>query len=372
MDFSLDDDQRSLQEAVRRYCDHAHPLPGRGDQGTPERQHERWGELAALGLPGLMVDPALGGSGLGAIEAALVAEELGRALAASPWIESAVLCGRLVAALATPAQRERWLRPMAEGRLRAALAWHEPGARGPQHTMLRATRVAGGWSLRGRKTAVLHGDAAQLLLVLARVDGATDEGCELALFALAPDAAGVQLVPGRTLDGHTDATLLLDDVRVADEDRLAGAVAAALDEAFDATQSALCAESVGALDMLLGLTLEQLRTRRQFGQPLAGFQALQHRVADLFIAVEQSRSMAALAAMAVQEAPADERARLVSAAKVFVDEAGRGVGEWAIQLHGAMGMSDECRVAHYVRRLMVASQRLGTTLQHLQRYGRAG
>jgi alkylation response protein AidB-like acyl-CoA dehydrogenase len=370
VDFSLDDDQRALQDAVRRYGDLAYPLHERTRRAAPEQERRRWSELAELGLTGLCIEPALGGSGLGAVEIALVAQELGRVLAASAWIESAVMCGRLIDTLGTPAQRERWLRPMAEGRLRAALAWHETGTRDAPHTALRATRVGRGWSLTGNKTAVLHGEIADLLLVLARVGGVPGERRGLALFVFERADAGMTLVPATTLDGHGAATLVLDGACVADERRLDGEVATALDEAFDATQAALCAESIGALDMLLALTLEQLRTRRQFGKPLAAFQALQHQVADLFIRIEQARSMAALAAMAVQEAAPDERARLVSAAKVITDEAGRFVGEWAIQLHGAMGMTEECQVAHYVRRLLVVGQRLGTTLQHLQRYGR--
>ncbi len=374
MDFSLSHEQQALQEAVRRFCDTSCPLPERGSHGSPEQQARRWQALTEMGLPGLLVPEALGGSGCGAIETSLVAEELGRALLASPWIESAVLCGQLLTRVAEPRQLETWLRPLGTGQLRAALAWHEAGTRHWRQTALRAVRDGSddsSWSLTGSKTTVLHGDTSDLLLVLARISGEPGEREGLGIFVLGSDHPGLRITPTATLDGHGAATVVLDGVCVADAQRLGHEVADALDAAFDATQAALCAESVGALDMLLDMTLEQLRTRQQFGRPLAAFQVLQHRVADLFIELEQTRSMAAVAAMAVQEAEATERARLVSAAKVVTDEAGRHVGEWAIQLHGAMGMTDECRVAHYVRRLLVASQRLGTTLQHLQRYASA-
>lgn len=367
MDFSLDDDQIALQDAVRRYCDQAMPPQQRGRPHDAPAGKARWQGLAGLGLTGLILAEDVAGSARTAVETMLVAEELGRAQCASPFIESAILCGGLIDALATPAQRARWLAPLAEGRSLIVLAV------GGQDTCgaapVSALARAGGWRLQGHGTQVMHADLADLLLVVAHQAGTPEPG----LFMVSTRQAGVTLRHRATLDGHAMATVEFDTVDVADDDRIAGLgrVDAALARALDAARAALCAECVGIMAVLLEQCIEQLRTRRQFGRPLAEFQALQHRLADLFIAVEQARSMSALAAMAVDGSAPTERARLVSAARVTTDEAARFVGEWSVQLHGAMGMTEEGPVAQGVRRLIVAGSRHGTTGEHLRRYGAA-
>ncbi len=366
MDFSLDDDQIALQDAVRRYCDQALPLQQRGERLDAVAQAARWRALAELGLTGLGLAEDVGGSARTPVEAMLVAEELGRGLAASAFVESAVLCGTLIEALATPAQRSRWLAPLAEGRSLIVLALDEPAAHERAGAGATALAADGGWRLDGCKTQVMHADIADLMLVLARSADAPAP----ALFVVPTRQPGVTLHPGATLDGHAVARVEFNALFVPEADRLGapGRVGAALEASLDAARAALCAECAGGLSVLLELCIEQLRTRRQFGRPLAEFQALQHRLAELFIAVEQVRSMSALAAMAVHESAPAERARLVSAARVTTDDAARLVGEWAVQLHGAMGMTEECRVAHYVRRLLVAGARYGSTGTHLRRY----
>ncbi|UZG45217.1 acyl-CoA dehydrogenase family protein [Caldimonas thermodepolymerans] len=370
MDFSLDEEQVALQDAVRRYCDQALPLHRRGAPATPAEQAARWRGLAELGVIGWGFGEDVGGSGGTAVETWLVAEELGRALDASRYIESAVLCGRLLDTLGDARQRQRWLPPLAEGRSLVVLALQEGQAGTPAQVAMRAMQAADGWRLDGIKTHVMHAPAADVFLVAARTSGAPGGLDGLSLFAVPAQQAGLSLEAGATLDGQQAATLRFDAVSVPDACRIgaAGQAGAALEAALDAARAALCAESAGALSMLLEMCIQQLKDRRQFGRPLADFQALQHRLADLYVAVEQVRAMSALAAMAVHESRAGERARLVSAARVTTDEAARFVGEWAVQLHGAMGMTEECLVAHYVRRLLVASARYGTTGQHLQRY----
>lgn len=371
MDFSLNDDHLALRDAVRRFCDAEYPAPERGNAEAPEQAARRHAGFAELGLLGLGFDPELGGSGLGAVEAMLVAQELGRAFAPGAWLPNAVLAGPLLAELGTPAQCEAWLPAIAAGTLQVALACHEADARHDLADVQTAARREGSaWRLDGRKALVLGGDAAALLLVVARTRGERRDRDGLTLFALDASMPGVALRPVTLLDNRRAANVTLDAVRVG-ADRVIGpvdGVLPALERALDRAEAALCAESAGALDALLAMTVEHLRTRRQFGAPLAKFQALQHRVADLQIALEQLRSMACVAALAAGSDDAAERRRLVSAAKTLVAQLGRRCAFDAIQLHGAMGMTDECRVGHGAKRLIVNGQLFGDAASHLQRF----
>lgn len=371
MDFSLNDDHLALRDAVRRFCDAEYPAHERGNAEAGPQAAQRHAGFAELGLLGLCLDPELGGSGLGAVESMLVAQELGRALAPGAWLSNAVLAGPLLASLGTPAQCQAWLPALAAGTLQAALACHEADARyALSDVQTTARREGAQWRLDGRKTLVLGGDAATLLLVVARTRGERNDADGLTLFAVDRSTPGVATQPFALLDERRAAHLVLDGVRVG-ADRVVGPVDGALphlDKAIDRAEAALCAESAGALDSLLAMTTEHLRTRRQFGAPLAKFQALQHRVADLQIALEQLRSMACAAALGVDAPDDDDRRRLVSAAKVLAAQLGRRCAFDVIQLHGAMGMTDECRVGHGAKRLIANGQLFGDAALHLQRF----
>jgi alkylation response protein AidB-like acyl-CoA dehydrogenase len=370
MDFALTDDDLALRDAVQRFCDGEYPAHERGAPETAAQAASRRAGMAELGLLGLTLDPALGGSGLGSVETMLVAEQFGRALATGPWLPGAVMAGALLAEAGDPAQRDRWLPPMARGECSLALACQEAGTRyALAEVRTRAVRDAEGWQLDGRKALVLGGDGADLLLVVARTDGAPAEPAGLSLFALDADAAGLCRHGYDTLDGRRAATLELRGVRAAEE-RLVGPLGGALplvERAVERAEAALCAEAAGALDALLQLTAEHLRTRRQFGAPLAKFQALQHRVADMAIALEQLKSMACAAALALQADDAAERRRLLSAAKLLSSQLGRRAAFDAVQLHGAMGMTEECAAARYAKRLIGIGQWFGDAGFHLRR-----
>jgi pimeloyl-CoA dehydrogenase len=208
--------------------------------------------------------------------------------------------------------------------------------------------------------------------VVARTAGAADERDGLSVFVVDAHAPGVNVQGFDTLDNRRAAHVTFQNVRVSLDHALGqpGQAADAVEAALDAGTAALCAEAVGVADGLLTQTVEHLRTRQQFGSPLAKFQVLQHRVADIAIALEQLKSMACVAAMAVQRADPMVRGRLVSSAKVLASQKGREIGLAAIQLHGAMGMTDECRVGHYAKRLLVIGQTLGDAAWHLQRVSR--
>ena len=370
MDFSLNDDHLALRDATQRFCEGEYPLEQRGKVQSSSEFKQRRVAMAKIGLFGLIFSADVGGSEQGAIEVMLVAQELGRTLGDSAFIASTVMSGALINRLGSTEQRQRWLPGLASGTRQAALAVYEAGARYEwQHTETQATISNGDWLLRGRKTLVLHGDSADLLLVVARTAGAKVERNGLSVFVVDADAPGVTVQGFDTLDNRRAAHVTFENVHVAVDCILGqpGQAADAVEAALDAATAALCAEAVGTADALLTHTVEHLRTRKQFGSPLAKFQVLQHRIADIAIALEQLKSMACVAAMAVQTGDPMVRARLVSSAKVLASQKGREIGLAAIQLHGAMGMTDECRVGHYAKRLLVIGQTLGDAAWHLQR-----
>ena len=326
--------------------------------------------MADLGLLGLPFDAELGGSGQGPVELMLVAQEFGRVLGGGAWLSSVVLAGQLIEQAGTPAQCGQWLPKVAAGELQIGLALSEADARYDlADVQTRADRRHDDYVLNGRKTLVLHGDTAGLLLVVARTAGDRKDRDGLTIFALDAATPGLTVKGFDTLDGRRAAHVTLNDVRI-DADRIVGPVGGAyalIEQAVERASAALCAEAAGAIEALIDLTAEHLKTRKQFGAPLAKFQVLQHRVADMLIALEQAKSMACAAAMALEAAPA-ERRRIVSAAKALVGQLGRQVGMTAIQLHGAMGMTDECRAGHYAKRLMVIDKLFGDAQHHLRRF----
>lgn len=371
MDFSFNDDHIALRDAVQRFCDGEYPAPHRGNPEDDHTAARRWAGLAELGLLGLPFDPELGGSGLGTVEQMLVAQQLGRVLGGGAWLASVVMAGQLVAEAGTPQQCMQWLPPLARGELQMALACGESHAR-YDHTRVRtrARRDGDTLVLDGSKTLVLHGDRADVLLVLARTSAGDGQRDGLTLVAVDVGTPGLQVRGHDTLDGRRAATIELHDVRVPLE-RVVGAVGDAarwVDATVQRANAMLVADTAGAMEALLDLTVEHLRTRRQFGSPLSRFQVLQHRVADMAIALEQTRSMACAAAMALESDHPGQRQRMVSAAKAFVAPVARRMAFDAIQMHGAMGMTDECRAGHYAKRLIVAGQLFGDASHHVRQF----
>jgi alkylation response protein AidB-like acyl-CoA dehydrogenase len=363
MDFTLTDDHLALRDAVRRFCDGEYAAHERGVPEDATRAAQRHAGMADLGLLGLELPATHGGSELGTVEAMLVATELGRALAGAGWLAGAGLAAPLIAAAGSAAQQDRWLGAIASGTLRAALACEEPQSRWNLADLrCRARRDGDGWRLDGAKHGVLDGDAAGLLLVLA----AAAEGPTL--FAVAGDAAGLQRQPHRLLDGRGAAHLALAGVPAEPVGPL-GSGAAFVQLALDRANAMLVAECAGAAEALLDLTLEHLRTRRQFGAPLAKFQALQHRIADQAIALEQLKSMACVAALALESDDTAARTRGVAAAKTLAAQLGRRAALDAIQLHGAMGMTEECAAARYAKRLITNGALFGDATHHRRRFG---
>jgi alkylation response protein AidB-like acyl-CoA dehydrogenase len=370
MDFSINEDQLALRDAVKRFCTDEYPTVQRGNVSSAQATKQRRVAMAELGLLGLPFSTDVGGSELGAIEIMLVSQELGEALGDGAFVTSTVMAGHLMHQLGSISQQQRWLPAMSRGELLMSVAVYESTARYEwQHCATHVTSSDSGWILNGHKTLVMEGDSADMLLVVARTEGGIADRAGLSVFAVDIAESGVVVQGFDTLDNRRAAHVTFNNVQL-DEDRLLGEIgkaAEAVEAALDAATAALCAEAVGAVDALLAHTAAHLRTRKQFGSPLAKFQVLQHRVADIAISLEHLKSMACAAAMAVQAGDPAQRRRLVSAAKVLASQKGREIGMTTIQLHGAMGMTDECRVGHYVKRLMVIGQTLGDAAWHLQR-----
>ena len=370
MDFSFTDEQQMLLDSTRRLlADEYSAEQRRQIISSPEGcSRSLWKQFSELGLLGLNIPAENGGLDAGAISTLLVCLAMGEALITEPYLSSAVLATRAIAKLGSPAQRSEWLPRLSSGALIAVLA-HDQTHRAPAPAMLddtRAVRAGDCWRLNGRKAVVYHAPLADLLLISARVDEASGAGT--GLFAVPREASGLKLEAFTTVDGQQAADVVLDDVEVADHARLGADVSSTLLSVLDYGTAALCAEAIGALDKLLSMTLAYCRTRVQFGQPIGRFQALQHRMAEMLMHLEQARSMAYLAASWSESEEEPRRAAALSAAKVVIGHAARFVGQQAIQLHGGMGMTDELMVGHYFKRLLAFEVRFGGTEWHLRAY----
>ncbi|WP_202844079.1 acyl-CoA dehydrogenase family protein [Luteimonas saliphila] len=363
MDFAFTEEQQMLQDSIRRYLESGYGLEHRarivaGDEGWSPRT---WAELAELGLLALDIDEDDGGIGAGPVGTMLVSQATGAGLLVEPFHSSAVLATRVVSLLAQGERRAQLLDALASGEAIAVLA-HEEGDGWDAPLETTAVSEGDGWRLRGRKACVYHAPMARWLLVTARcADG-------VGVFAVECGADGVDLRAVRTLDGQRAADIALDVLLPTDARLGAGDAAAALGQALDRGIAALCADALGVLDRILVATVRYARERVQFGSPIGRFQALQHRMADMYMQVEQARSMTYLATSACLQDDPDARRAAISAAKVIVSQAARRVGQEAVQLHGGMGMTDELDVSHCFRRLLAFELRMGTIDEHLRRY----
>lgn len=377
MDFRLTDEQQLLGDTVQRFVSQRYGFEARRAilRSPMGWSREVWGSLAEMGLLALQVPEAHGGLGAGSIETMLTMNAFGRGLLVEPYLPSAVLATALVRELGSAAQQQALFPSLADGQRIAAPAHGEEGARYDlARVATAARRTEGGFLLRGRKAVVLGAEAADLLLVSARTSGAVADEAGISLFLVARDAPGVRLVPYPTIDGQRGADVVLSDVRVAAGDLLGpeGGAFPGLEKAWDVGIAALCAEAVGALQAAFDATVEYAKTRKQFAVPIGKFQALQHRMADMLIHLEQARSMSYLAAVRCLDPDRAVRRRGISAAKVVIGQACRFVGQQAVQIHGGMGMTEELALSHHFKRLAAIELSLGDTEHHLEQFARHG
>ena len=360
MDFDFTDDQEQLRDAVRRWVDKGFSFDRRhAIAKAGGKTRELLGELTDLGLLGLQVDDAHGGLGFGAVEAMVVMEELGRGLVNAPYAQAALLAPSLLAH-APEALQAAWLPRIVSGEALVVLAQQERGARYRLgHVTTRARQTAQGWVLDGAKSLVPAGDEADAFIVPARHAGADDATAGIGLFLVERSAATVRGYP--TQDGARAAELTLAGAKA---ELIAAEGFEALELAADIGLAAACAEAVGLMDRLVGLTVEYMNQRKQFGVTIASFQALRHRIADVKMQLELGRSMSYFASLKLGE-PAPQRRRALSQAKVQLGNSMRFVGQQCVQLHGGIGVTDEYAGSHYFKRLTMLETAFGDTQHHL-------
>jgi pimeloyl-CoA dehydrogenase small subunit len=370
MDFDLNEEQRLLQESLGKLLKDRYGFEQRKAyaQGAGGWSRELWAAYAELGLLGLPFAEQYGGFGGGPVETMIVMEEFGRALPLEPYFATVILGGAFLRHAASDAQRSALLPKVAAGELTLGFAHSERHARYDLADVSTTARRDGeGWVLDGTKSVVLHGDSADRLIVSARTGGGQRERDGVTLFLVDPKTAGVSRRGYPTQDGLRAAEVTLAKCRVP-ADAVLGAPGAALpviERVVDEAIAALCAEAVGAMAVLHELTVEYLKTRKQFGVTIGSFQVLQHRAADMLVALEQARSMAFFATMMAGETNPAERRKAISAAKVQIGRSAKLVGQQAIQLHGGIGMTMEYKAGHYFKRLTMIDTLFGTADHHL-------
>lgn len=377
MEFELSEEQRLLEASLRRLLADRYGFDRRKAHArTPEGwSREIWRAFAELGVLALPFAEEEGGLGGGAVETMLVAQALGEALVLEPWLATVVLGGGFLRHGASADLRAAIVPRLAAGEVLLAFAHSERGATAdPVDVATTARREDGGWRLNGRKTLVLHGDVADHLVVTARVAGAPGEERGLAAFLVPATASGLARRTLRTNDGRRAAEIELDDVAVADDCVLgeAGEAFPLIERVVQEAIAALAAEAVGVMTLAHRLTIDYLKTRRQFGRPIGSFQVLQHRATDMLIAIEEARSMAIWAAMSLDEPDAAERRRALSAVKALIGRRGRFVAETAVQLHGGIGLTMDYAVGHCMARLLAIDALFGNAAHHLARLADGG
>jgi alkylation response protein AidB-like acyl-CoA dehydrogenase len=373
MNFNLNDEQRQLDDLLRRFVSKDYGFEQRNAILRSEAGWSRgvWQALADLGVLALNVPEDHGGLDAGPVETMIVMQALGRGLVLEPVAASAVVATHALRAIATPEQQAELLPALAAGERVLVLAHDESAAEGETGRVATTARRDGdGWVLDGHKPVVLHAPAADELLVSARTAGRAGQADGVSLFRVPVGAAGLTLRSLPTLDGQRAADVQLQGVRLPAASLVGaeGTASEGLALAQDRGLAALLADTLGAMESVFEATVEYLKTRQQFGQPIGRFQALQHRAADMVLHLEQSRSMVVLATLRGTQGPAAERARILSAAKVTLGQAARFIGQNAVQLHGGMGMTDELALSHGFKRLVAFELRGGQTDEHLARF----
>jgi len=375
MDFSLSDEQVLLRDSVQRFIQNDYGFDIRQKILDSEEGFSRqvWQSFADLGWLALPFGEADGGIGGGAVDLMVLLEAFGKGLVVEPYLSTVLLAGRCLEWGGSALHKETLLAELIEGRCFGALAFVEPQARfNLNDVTTTATQNGDGYELNGFKGVVLGGPTADFLVVPARTSGAQRDEHGISLFVVSTDAAGVERRNYATVDGGRAAEFTFAGVKLADSallgDKDQGL--ALLERVIDHAIMAIGAEAVGAMEVSYKLTVEYCKTREQFGQPIGKFQVLQHRMVDMFMEHEQSKSLLYMAAMRLDEGYDQAARKAVSALKVQIGKSGRFVGENAIQLHGGMGMTEEMSIGHYFKRLTIIDTLFGSADYHLRKYAR--
>jgi len=375
MDFSFSDEQTLLQDSVSRFIQNDYGFEARQKivKQEPGFSSEHWRTFAELGWLGVPFAEDDGGFGGGAVESMIMMEQFGKGLVVEPFLPTVVLAGGAIAIGGSAEQKAAHLPGIIDGSTQGALAFAEPQGR---YNLADLTTTAkqqrDGWVIDGYKAVVLNGPAADLLVISARTGGDQRDADGVSLFLVPADADGIERRDYPTVDALQASEITFKGVQVG-ADALLGAAGEGLpilEEVLDRGILAVGAEAVGAMEVAYRATVEYCKQREQFGQPIGQFQVLQHRMVDMFMEHEQSKSLMVMAAMRLDEGYGDAAKKAVSALKVQVGKSGRFVGQQAVQLHGGMGMTDELAVGHYFKRLTTIDTLFGNVDFHLKRFGR--
>ncbi|MGR3593202.1 MAG: acyl-CoA dehydrogenase family protein [Limimaricola soesokkakensis] len=370
MNFQLTEERQMLQDGLRRYLGDAVTPAALAAAEATGSSPDIWTGLSEMGVAGALFTEDQGGFGGMGFDLMTVFEELGRSGATEPMLEL-LLAGGLVAELGTEAQKGL-VEQAVEGSVQLAFAHGEPASRfDVERVETRAERSGEGWSLTGRKSVVVNGAQADHIVISARTSGAARDRDGISLFLLPKGTAGVEIRDYPLSHGGRAAEITLDGVSLPESALLGseGEAIKAIETAQARATAALCADALGAMETARGLTGDYLKTRKQFGQPIGKFQALQHRAADMLIEIEQARS-AVINLCGHLEADRDTREIHVSATKHLVGKVARLVAEEAIQMHGGIGMTEEYDLGRFARRLSMLDQRFGDATFHLGRFVR--
>jgi alkylation response protein AidB-like acyl-CoA dehydrogenase len=376
MDFDLTDEQQLLKDSVDRLiADRYGDFERRKIYGQCAGGWSRavWQDFASLGLTALPFSESLGGIGGGPVETMIVMEAIGRGLALEPFLSTVVLGGAALRLGANKTLMETIAPQIAGGDLILALAYAEPESRYNLANVKTSARSSNGhYVLEGRKSLVMNGGSAEKLIVSARTSGSQADADGITMFLADAKAPGVEIHDSASQDGRRVAEIIFSGASVSN-DRILGLPGqgyALLSELSDIAIAALAAEAVGAMERLQALTVDYLKTRKQFGIAIGNFQVLQHKAVDMTIALEQARSMACYGAMMLS-AEARQRSAALSAVKIQINKSARFLGQQAIQLHGGIGMTAEYQGSHYFKRLTVIEQMFGNTDYHMATLARA-
>ena len=372
MDFSLTEEQKLLKDSIDKFLDKNYSFELRQSM-VSDRQamsSEIWSGLAGLGMLGVTFPEKYGGFNGGGIETMIVMESIGKNLVLEPYLATVILAGGIINLGASEWQKEILLPGIIGGEMLLALAHHEPQSRFSVKSVETSAKAEGNnWVLEGKKSMVLQGSIAEKLIVSARTSESAGEGEGITLFIVECDEEKLGGHEYPLFDGSRAIDVQLNGVKVGPESIIGpiGGAMPLLEQVFDNAIAALCAEAVGVMDCMHEATLEYLKTREQFGVPISRFQALQHRSVDMFIKLEQAKSMAIMASGSL-DGDTLSRRRATAAAKDFVGRAGRSIGQETIQLHGGMGMTNELSVGHYFKRLAAIDLIFGNSAHHRREF----
>ena len=372
MDFSFNEEQTMIQRQVAQFIQRDYEWEKRQALAKSELgfSSENWKIFADLGWLGISLSEESGGFGGSALETMIIMEEFGKGLVVEPFLETIVLCAGLIDSCGNKDQKSEILKKVISGEMHLALGFVEPQSRfNLADVITEAKKKGDGFVLNGFKSVVMNGPSANNIIISARISGKQSEEEGISLFVVDPKLEGVSLRNYPTVDGRRASEITLENVDVTSSCLLAeeGKGFKELEKAIDSATLAICAEAIGAMEVLYKTTVEYTKIRKQFGQAIGKFQVLQHRMVDMFMEYEQSKSLLYMATIKQAEKAEDSK-KAISGLKYQVGKAAKFIGQQAVQLHGGMGVTDELNVGHFFKRLTTIITIFGNTDYHLKRY----